>query len=789
MGVTLFGVRHHGPGCARALARALAALDPDIVLVEGPPDAAEVLSLIARETMNPPVALLVYAPETPAHAVYYPLARFSPEWQALTYAYAHNLPARFIDLPQAIQFAREPEEPEEPEGGELAETPSEGEPGEEPAQAARAVAPASATPEGEQPRAPVMPDPRDDPLALLAEAAGYDDHELWWERQIEQRRDASGFFESILEAMTALRDSAPPRDEREAQREAHMRQAIRSAIREGYQRIAVVTGAWHSPALRDRDAAGADEAADTALLKGLKRAKVAATWVPWTNSRLAYRGGYGAGITSPGWYEHLWESPDGAPSRWLTRAAQTLRAEGLDVSSASVIEAVRLVGALAALRDLPMPGLAEMHEATQTILCHGEPARMTLIRDRLEIGERMGEVPEETPTVPLARDLADQQRRLRMKPTTEIQDLDLDVRDENALLRSHLLHRLALLGVPWGKPQRSYRRAAGGFHELWKLQWQVEFVVALIEASVWGNTIERAATARAIARAGETPDLPALTGLLESVMLAGLPEAVVVTLACVRAKAATTSDARGLLDALPDLASIVRYGDVRGLRESDARAARASEARPVYDAIFARALIALPNACLALDDEAAAAMVESIGHAHESVALLDDAGHRAEWVATLRALSVRDGVHGLVRGRCVRLLLELRALESEELRRLAGLALSPAVPAPDGATWIEGVVRGPALTLLHQDGLWLALDAWLVEQAPETFVALLPLLRRAFSGFQPPERRMMGEKVRELHAGGAAQSGLTAVGAHEVDEARAALVLPVLGRLLGGEPG
>jgi hypothetical protein len=26
---------------------------------------------------------------------------------------------------------------------------------------------------------------------------GYDDHELWWERQIEQRRDMVGFFEGI----------------------------------------------------------------------------------------------------------------------------------------------------------------------------------------------------------------------------------------------------------------------------------------------------------------------------------------------------------------------------------------------------------------------------------------------------------------------------------------------------------------------------------------------------------------------------------------------------------------
>ena len=43
MGVHLFGVRHHGPGCARSLRAALEELQPDILLVEGPPDAQDVL--------------------------------------------------------------------------------------------------------------------------------------------------------------------------------------------------------------------------------------------------------------------------------------------------------------------------------------------------------------------------------------------------------------------------------------------------------------------------------------------------------------------------------------------------------------------------------------------------------------------------------------------------------------------------------------------------------------------------------------------------------------------------
>ena len=108
MGVHLFGIRHHGPGCARALRDALATLQPDCLLVEGPPDAQAVLPLMMSEAMQPPVALLIYMPEQPQRAVYYPFTHFSPEWQALRYGISHDIPTRFFDLPQAIQFAREP---------------------------------------------------------------------------------------------------------------------------------------------------------------------------------------------------------------------------------------------------------------------------------------------------------------------------------------------------------------------------------------------------------------------------------------------------------------------------------------------------------------------------------------------------------------------------------------------------------------------------------------------------------------------------------------------------------
>ena len=102
--IHIFGIRHHGPGSDRSVRQALDELRPDCVLVEGPPDADELIPLLAHKEMKPPVALLVYSADRPSEAVYYPFAAFSPEWQALRHALKHRIAARFRDLPQAHQL-------------------------------------------------------------------------------------------------------------------------------------------------------------------------------------------------------------------------------------------------------------------------------------------------------------------------------------------------------------------------------------------------------------------------------------------------------------------------------------------------------------------------------------------------------------------------------------------------------------------------------------------------------------------------------------------------------------
>ena len=100
--------------------------------------------------------------------------------------------------------------------------------------------------------------------------------------------------------------------------------------------------------------------------------------VPWTYNRLSFYSGYGAGIASPGWYEHIWKYPNDDGTKWMAKVAKLFREKQMDTSVAHVIEAVRLANSLASLRNLSKAGLEELNEATLSILCNGEPIMMNL---------------------------------------------------------------------------------------------------------------------------------------------------------------------------------------------------------------------------------------------------------------------------------------------------------------------------------------------------------------------------------------------------------------------------
>jgi hypothetical protein len=702
--IRIFGIRHHGPGSARRLLEALDALRPSLVLVEGPSDASDLLPMLADAAMTPPIALLTYVADDPARAIFWPFATFSPEYQAVCWAARHGVGARFIDIPASWRLAA-PAEADEAGPG--------------PKESALA---------GKTEESPL----ERDPIGLLAAAGGYEDGESWWRDVIEENPAPAPVFAAICEAMTALREASSPVCGQEAVREAYMRLEIAKAAKEAEGSVAVVCGAWHTPALRTK-AAGA---ADRALVKGAPKQKILATWAPWTSPRLALTSGYGAGVAAPGWCAHLWDAPPlEIASRWLARIAAALRAEGHFVSTASLIEAERLARGLAALRGRPAPGFEELRESAIACLCFGEALIWEIVSERLLVGAEVGAIPDNAPLAPLLEDLQREQRRVRLKPEALDRELAVDLRSESGAERSTLLHRLLLLGAPWGKLAEA-GRSRGTFRERWILRWEPEFAVRLVENLIYGSTIAQAATGRMAAALGKATDLKALADLTFAALTARLPQAVEHGIETIEKRAAQTSDCGELLPALLPLANTLRYGE--------ARQADADQLAALFARILTQGALALPYAARGLDQPAAAAMRRMMTSANQAATLAEIHGDElAVWRNALGALTEDARVTPVIAGAAARLLYEAEALAAEDAATLLGRALSPGRAVADAAGYFEGFFEGGGERLIHDKPLREAVDRWMQSLDEERLIEHLPLFRRVFSNLDRMQRRRL----------------------------------------------
>jgi hypothetical protein len=716
--VRVLGIRHHGPGSARAVLAALEELRPDRVLIEGPPEADPLVAFTADPDLVPPVALLAYRQDNPAASAFWPFAVFSPEWQAMSWAARRDVPVAFMDLPAAMLLA---DGKATPGTGPDAED----DPGAEPA--------------GSEPAA--RPGVRTDPIAVLARAAGYDDPERWWEDVIEGRRDEGSSdspFEAVTEAMTAVRADRPETDGQTLRREAHMRKVLRAQLKSGPERVAVVCGAWHAPALAGTlPGKPPTTTSDNALLRGLPTAKVTVTWVPWTHSRLAAASGYGAGIDSPGWYRHLFGTTGHPLERWMTLTAGVLRGHDLPASTAHVIEAVRLARTLAHLRDRPEPGLTEVIDATRAVLCEGSELAVDFVLRDAVVGEELGRVPDSAPMVPLESDLRATARSLRLKFDATAKEITLDLRAGNDLRKSHLWWRLGILGIDWATPAEA--AGTGTFKEAWTLAWQPELSVRLVEASVWGTTAAAAAARRLVDR---TDTLAACTAAIADCITADLPAAMSELLDRLDRLAAGTADVSDLLEALPALVRAQRYGTVRGT-ETAAIAV-------VAQAVLTRICAGLPAALGGLGEDAAREIRGPLEQTHEVVPLLPAGPARDGWYRALAQAGERHDLPPLLAGRIVRLLMDAGLLPRGEAADRLHAALSVGASATEKAQWTEGFTAGGALLLIHDDALLAVLDRWVRSLGDEEFLEIVPLLRRGFGTFAPAERGNLLRAARTL---------------------------------------
>ena len=270
--------------------------------------------------------------------------------------------------------------------------------------------------------------------------------------------------------------------------------------------------------------------------------------------------GYGAGVRSPGWYDHVFRhpGPDGV-ARFFVDAAHVLREADLQASPDHLIAATRVADALAVMRGRPRPGLAEVLDAADTVM--GAAAAGRAPGSSSDVRSAPCPTMRRRCRSPATSPAGSGRRGSSRRPSRRL--IELDLRTPNGLRRSHLLHQLHAIGVPWGSLEEG-RGISGTFRETWRL------VVAspsgrsrIVEVAGSGTTVEQAATQPA-ASSGPAPPTRGRDRRRARPRAAGrLADAVGPIVAVLAARAAADPDIAQLMAALGPLAQAQRYGDVR----------------------------------------------------------------------------------------------------------------------------------------------------------------------------------------------------------------------------------
>ncbi|RKI70130.1 hypothetical protein D7V91_03980 [bacterium 1xD42-67] len=756
-GPTFFGVRHLSPAAAYHLRKALDRARPELVLVEGPSDLNSQMEWLCHPDTQFPAAILAYTKTPPVRTVLWPFAVYSPEIQAILWAHEHGVECRFMDLPSSVFLAlREAEEmsvgrddPGAPYSNDNPDAPhsnntpgASSEDGEEAGGTAVRVVP---------PYTEDLPQTTESVYERLEKITG-EDHDTFWERDLEQAEDyqaASDVFGRELREASA--DDARRAAETTV-REAYMKRQIQEAIDGGIspEKIFCVCGAFHVAGLEENAPLTDQE------LASLPTAGSAATLMPYSYYRLSSRSGYGAGNKAPAYFELLWEALNGggldqAPYLYLTRLAASHRNAGNLVSSAEVIEAVRLAGALAKMRGSRYPVLADLRDAAVTTMGHGQFSELALAAADTEIGTQIGSLPEGVSRTSVQEDFYRQLKELRLEKfrTAQLQRLDLDLREKlnvkseaaafADLRRSFFLHRLRVLKIQFAALLPS-RQSGSNWGEYWDLRWTPEAEIQIVESALMGDTIQGAAAFALKERADSSSTIAEAAAIFQDAFLCGMPAAAQHALSVLQGLSVDAAALADVAETAQRLSLVVRYGDLRRFDPAPVV--------PLVEQLYLRACLTLEDACIC-DAQAAPAVTKAMDQLNALQLSLDFLAED-RWLDLLAEISDRDDLNTRCSGFAMAILLERGRADEALLAREVARRLSPGIPADLGAGWFEGLAAKNRRALIARLSLWRHLDDYLSSLDDEAFRRALVFLRRAFADFSPSEKNDIAEDLGEI---------------------------------------
>ncbi len=731
--VEFFGVRHLSPAGAFELRKRLSESRPDLVLVEGPSDLNGMMDFLSDKKTKFPVAMLAYTDSVPVRSLLYPFAVYSPEIQAILWAKENNVECSFMDLPSSVFLSFQQAE----EKRKLIQLEKELDGSSEIRQITENE---SLTTES---------------VYRKLEIKTGEEHDSFWERNFEQLAGSGKYQQASYVFGKELRSLSSDSKEENAEnlvREAFMKRKISDGIKSGKKNIFCVCGSFHVTGLENCEPMNDEE------IKKLPHESSKATLMPYSYFRLSSMAGYGAGNKAPSYYQMLWETMvkddfDDFAGRYIVSVAKEHRDEGNIVSSAEVIEAVRLSKTLSLIRGSRYPSLDDLHDSVISAMGHGEYGEFVSAFTKVDIKSEIGKLPEGCPRTSIQDDFERQLEELDLeryrKETAESMELDLRenlrVKDEfkafRDLYRSFFFNRLNVLEINFARGGAVSTRN-GNWKEIWNLQWTPETEIQIVEASLCGEVISAAAAFKLREKADSASSIDEASEVLENAFNAGLPECASYVLTALEKLSIDDSAAYSVAVTSSRLSNIIRYGD---LKKFDAEGLK-----PLLLKLFLRYCLILEESCICSND-AVNKIIESIDIMSKIQLNHDFLDERKDmFVKLLENISNRDDLNPKCSGFAMAVLLERGEADEGLLASELSRRLSAGIPADLGAAWFEGLALKNHYSLIARLTLWKILSDYVSSLDDEEFKRCAVFLRRSFSDFSQNEKVEIAENLGEL---------------------------------------
>jgi hypothetical protein len=721
--VVYFPVRHHSPACAWHVARLIRELKPAAVLIEGPRDATPLIPFLRHRATRLPVAIYTTfvqrrGDELPLrHAAYYPLCDYSPELAAVRAAAEVGAEARFIDLtfPEMVLAGQAPRD-----------------------EHARSLF------EERYLRHSRL-------LRAACRRSGARDPDDLWDHLYEVdylHLDTAAFVRNVLAYCALARHDYTPAmlaAEGCAARES----AMAAAVAASPSKTVVVTGGFHTVALP-----GAAPALPEPVPLAPEDAQV--VLMRYGFEQLDRLNGYASGMPSPEFYQRLWEGRD--PAELLTELGRQCRErQPGGASPADVIAALAHVRRLAQFRGHTRPSREDVLDGVRSVLVKGaedvEGVLVLALARKLLAGERVGDVPPEAGQPPIVDDFRRSAAALKIDlDRVEAREVALDIyRKVRAREVSRLFHRLGFLGVPFAErvsgPDFVHGRDLERVQEVWKYHWSPPTESRLIERSLYGSTLEEAATALLLERLAEAEK----QGQGRRADLA----AELLLEACRMGLHRHTQDLLGRTGALVaedalfvSLARTLEMLLVLRVSREPLEAHHLGGLDDLAAAAYDRACYLLPGLAGTAEAEEGQAL-EALNALCQAVQTLGDLPERRQlrW-DRLRDLAQTTGGNAALRGAAVGLLFGDGQLGAAELvAHLRGHLHSARDHGAEGPRFLRGLLRTARSALWQVPEVLRTLHEVLAGWEEEHFIRQLPNLRLAFADLTPRECDQVAQQV------------------------------------------